>query len=345
MRSLAVATVATFLAFGCDGQHVLHPNGKHQVLMFDVGVGTLGEGLARDIIMPRQEILTRGCGKIDPLCEVKILQYDFDGTTLEVDPDPGLRLVEAPLDGGGYHLRVACDAAPASGQAELRVRVLAGAEVKYADALDVACRRADGMLVDARPEGLDLAQPSPPRALAAVGAKILAGGSPWFSSPDGPESLFGLGFTVDDADGAFALEGAPPWGASFTLDARAPGGAPTEVHAGTISAALPVEVLADDAWTLALETRACSLDSSADESKTLASVAVAVSGRTAAGEYVGVARQGCDYTFTGSDGQTLSLPGLPCFDHCVATPGAGQLCVSLGGKAACARVDASGSSS
>lgn len=342
MRPLTVATVVTLLAAGCDGQHLLHPNGKEQVLMFDVGIGILGEGLARDIVLPREETLVRGCGKIDPICEVKTFRYDFDGTTLDVSLDSGLRLVEAPLESPGYRLRVACDAVPAGGQAELRVRVLAGAAVKYADALDVPCRAADGMLVDARPESLDVAEQSPPRALAAVGAKILAVGSPWASSPDGRQSLFGLGFTVDGAADAFAIEDAPPLGASFWLQALAPGGTGAVMHAGTISAPLPVEAIPDDGWTLVLATRAGSFDQATGKSASLPSVTVSVSGRTSAGEYVGVPRQGCDYTVTGSDGQVRSLPGLHCFDQSIDAAAGGQLCVMLGGKHACATVDANG---
>ncbi len=344
MRAVALAGVSALLSLGCDGQHFLHPNGKGQVLMFDVGIGTLGEGLARDVILPREETLVRGCGKVDPICEVKTLRYDFEGTTLDVSLDPGWHVVEAPLEDRGYRLRVACDTAPASGVGELRVRVLAGTEVRYADALDMPCRRADGLLVDVRPESLDIAAVSPTPALTAVGAKLMAAVSPWASTTDGQESLFGLGFTIDDPDGAFSLEGAPLWGSSFTLDATGPGGDGALVHAGTISAALPVRALPDDDWTLALATRACSFDAPATASKSLASVQVSVSGRTAAGEYVGVARQGCDYSFTGGDGQTRSLPGLSCFDQCVDAPGAGELCVALAGKTACANVDANGDS-
>jgi hypothetical protein len=344
VRPLAVIAVVTLLAAGCDGQHLLHPNGKEQVLMFDVGIGILGEGLASDIILPREETLERGCGKINPVCEVKTFRYDYDATTLDVSLDSGLRLVEAPLEGRGYRLRVACDAAPMGGQGELRVRVLAGTSVKYADALDVPCRSADGMLVDVRPESLDIAEQSPPRALAAVGAKILAVGSPWTTLPEGHQSLFGLGFTVDGAGGAFAVEDAPPLGASFWLDALAPGGTGAVMHAGTISAPLPVEAIADSEWTLVLATRACSFDQVTGKPASLPSIKVSVSGRTATGEYVGVPRRGCDYTFTGSDGQARSLPGLHCFDQCIDAAAGGQLCAMFRGKNACATVDANGDS-
>src|SRR6478609_11864714 len=124
--------------------------------MFDIGIGPLGEGLARDIILPRRETVVRGCGKIDPICDVKIFKYDYDGTTLEADLDPGLRLVEAPLEDRGYRMRVACDAQPAGNVGEVRVRIIANGEVRYSDALDVECRRADGLLIDAWPESLEL---------------------------------------------------------------------------------------------------------------------------------------------------------------------------------------------
>jgi len=344
MRQLALAAVAALLAASCDGQHLLHPNGKDQVLMFDVGFGILGEGLARDIILPREKTLVRACNQTDPVCEVKTFRYDFEGTTIDVNPDPGLRLVEAPLDGRGYRLRVACDTAATDGHDELRVRVLDGTTVKYADAIDVPCRAADGMLVDVRPESLDIAEPSPPRALAAVGASILAVGSPWADTPEGQQSLFGLGFTVDGAGSAFAIEDAPPLGASFYLEALAPGGAGATIHAGTISAPLPIEAIPDDAWTLVLATQACSFDDATNKPASLPAVKVSVSGRTNAGEYVGVPRRGCDYTFTGSDGQVRSLPGLHCFDHCIDAVAGGQLCAMLGGKNACAIVDANGDS-
>ena len=100
----------------------------------------------------------------------------------------------------------------------------------------------------------------------------------------------------------------------------------------------------DNAWELALATRACSFDQPAGKVAALTSVKVSVSGRTAADEYVGVPRRGCDYSFTGGDGQTRSLPGLPCFDQCVPTQGDGHLCVTLDGKTACASVDANGDS-
>jgi hypothetical protein len=335
--------VATLLASGCSNSD-LQPNGKGHVLMFDRGFGALGEGLAVDIILPRQETLVRGCGKLDPICEVKTFRYDYDGTTLEADVDPGLRLVEAPLEDGGYRMRVACDQAPAGGVGEVRVRIVASGGVRYADALDMECYRADGLVIDVRPESLDLAEASPPRALVAVGAKIFAAVSPWANPGGGQQSLVGLGFTVDDADGAFALEGSPPWGASLILDALAPGGAASVVHAGTVQAPLPVEAVPEDAWTLGLATRACSFDAPAGKPTTLASVVVSTAGHTAAGDYVGVPRQGCDYTFTGGDGTVLSRPGRPCFDQCIDAPGGGQLCVRLDGKTACVTVDAGGDS-
>jgi hypothetical protein len=345
MRGLAPAVaLATLLASGCNNNNDIQPNGKDHVLMFDIGFGALGEGLARDIILPRQETLTRGCDKIFPVCELKTFSYDYDGTTLEADLDPGLRLVEAPLEDGGYRMRVACDQEPAGSVGEVRVRIVASDGVRYADALDIECHRADGLLVDVRPEGLDINEASPPRALVAVGAKILAEAGPWANPGGGQQSLFGFGFTVDDADGAFTLEGSPPWGASLTLDAVAPGGAASVVHAGTIQAPLPVEALPDDAWTLDLATRACSFNAPAGEPTTLASVVASTAGHTAAGDYVGVPRQGCDYTFTGGDGTVLSRPGMPCFDNCIDAPGGGQLCVSLGGKTACVTVNASGGS-
>jgi hypothetical protein len=343
MRSLAIA-VATLLASGCDNSDI-QPNGKHHVLTFDSGFLATGEGLASDIILPRQDIEVRGCAKVDPVCEVKVFNYDYDGTTLEADLDPGLRLVEAPLEDGGYRMRVACDQAPAGGVGEVRVRIVASDGVRYADAWDIECHRADGLLVDVQPVSLDIGAASPPRALAAVGAQILAVLGPWANvPPGGQQSLGGLGFTLDDADGAFALDGSPPWGAVLTLDALAPGGTASVVHAGTIQAPLPVEVVPDNAWTLGLTTRACNSGDTAGNPITPGSVAVSTAGHTAAGEYVGVPTQGCDYTFTGSDGTVLSQPGLPCFDRCINAPGGGQLCVSLGVKTACVTVDASGNS-
>jgi hypothetical protein len=342
MRALALA-VATLLAAGCDNSDI-QPNGKHHVLTFNVGSGALGEGLARDIILPRQDIETRGCAKVDPICEVKVFNYNYDGTTLQADLDPGLRLVEAPLEDGGYRMRVACDQEPAGSVGEVRVSIVASDGVRYADALDLECHRADGVLVDVRPESLDIGAPSPPRALVAVGGSILAAVSPWFNPGDGQQSLGGLGFTVDDADGAFALEGSPPWGASLVLDALALGGTASVVHAGTIQAPLPVEAVPDDAWTLSLATRACDIDVPGTPIKP-GSVTVSTAGHTAAGDYVGVPTQGCDFTFTGADGTVLSQPGMPCFDRCIDATGGGQLCVSLGGKTACVTVDASGNSS
>lgn len=344
LRAVALSALGTVLGVGCYDTHI-EANGKHHVLMFDRGIGPLGEGLAADVILPRRETVVRGCGKLDPICDTKTFSYDYDGTTLEVDLDPGLRLVEAPLDDRGYRMRVACDATPANDVGEVRVRIIANGAVRYADALDVECRRADGLLIDVRPESLDLAQSSPPRALAAVGAKIFVAASPWANgSGGGQSSLLGLGFTVDDADGAFALEGASPWGASMTLDALAPGGSGSVLHAGTIHGTLPVEAVPDQDWTLVLGTRACSFDAPADKATTLASVSVSTAGRTATGDYVGVSREGCDFTFTGGDGTVLSRPGRHCFDQCIEAPGGGQLCVSLGAKTACVTVDAGGDS-
>jgi hypothetical protein len=250
----------------------------------------------------------------------------------------------APFEDRGYRIRVACDQAPAGAVGEVRVRIMASGAVRYADALDMECYRADGVVIGVRPESLDIGEASPPRALVAVGAKIFAAVVPWANPGGGQQSLVGLGFTVDDADGAFALEGPPPRGASLILDARAAGGAASVVHAGTIQAPLPVEAVPDDGWTLGLATRACSFDAPAGSPPTLASVVVSTAGHTAAGDYVGVPRQGCDYTFTAGDGTVLSRPGIPCFDQCIDVPRGGQLCVRLGGKTACVTVDASGDS-
>jgi hypothetical protein len=113
---------------------------------------------------------------------------------------------------------------------------------------------------------------------------------------------------------------------------------------GTIQGLLPVEAVPDQAWTLALATRACSFDAPAGSANTLASVLVSTAGRTAGGDYVGVPREGCDFTFTGGNGTVLLRPGQHCFDQCIEAPGGGQLCVSLGGKTACVIVDAGGDS-
>jgi hypothetical protein len=302
-------------AAGC-GRGSLEPNGEDGVLMF-LGPGTvLGEGLQAEVRLPRQHELKKGCRKLDLVCDRRTLEYDFDGTTLDLVMPAGFTLLGQALDASGHLLQVRCDQAPQSGPGELGVIVRdgAGAE-RYRDRYLLGCQRADRFEVRA------------PFTRYAVGSAVrlepeLRSGDTW---------LDGIGWRLDDPHRTLLDRAQPPLDLAaehraLLFTAQAPGG-PAVLHAGTVSAPLPFEVVPDASWTLGLHVEACS-DASVHPQPT---------GTLADGARVGLPEGGCEYTFTPPEGEAVKSAG-PC-TACVDAPGLkGQLCLQLSGKSACAEL-------
>jgi hypothetical protein len=328
-RAILVALAA--LAPASCGFGPLEPNGTDHVLEFQLEPGeisTLAEGLAEDVRLPREEGLVRGCGKLDLTCDRKTLRFDFDGTTLEAGATAGFSVVESALEEAGYRIRVRCDRAPPGGSGELHVRVLAGGSPRYDDRFDLACLH---------PDGLDLSPESP---RYAIGAPVRVVALPWAKSedkslhPDGRIPLGGTGFAL--SSGALALGQVMPqgtWGIAISLDAVAPGTGGV-VIAGAVSAPLPLQVLADDAWTLELDSSPCSEKL---PEHTVTSVRASVKGIDSDGAPVTLQQDSCSYVFRSADGAAVMHPSALC-EQCIDTPSLGTLCASLRGKSACVPV-------
>ncbi|XXF78172.1 hypothetical protein P2318_34790 [Myxococcaceae bacterium GXIMD 01537] len=138
--------VASLLA-GCPGpDEPAGPNGKQGVLFFvpnESGVPEdaqmVAHGLDGDVLIPARLTSFRGTHH---------REFDFDGTTLEVEADAGVTVVEARRWGRSYRFTYRCDASSESrAEREVRVRVRAadGAE-RYADAYTVSCARGGRLL-------------------------------------------------------------------------------------------------------------------------------------------------------------------------------------------------------
>lgn len=131
----AVATAAlALLAAGCDPGP---PDGKERVLFFDHDRSFAEVGGSQRIVIPRRKtiggyVLGRGLPY-----RKRTFEFDFAGTRLEVEVPPGAAVLTAGPSPEGYAIVVHCDA-PVQGT--LRVRILAGDRIRYADATFLECR-------------------------------------------------------------------------------------------------------------------------------------------------------------------------------------------------------------
>jgi hypothetical protein len=85
----------------------------------------------------------------DPVDSERVERWDFKGTTLDVQAPEGfdfeISYKEAPASYmvGGYKLQTRCNAEPGIAH-EIRLRVMAGDEVRYEDAFALTCQAPNG---------------------------------------------------------------------------------------------------------------------------------------------------------------------------------------------------------
>jgi hypothetical protein len=135
MKRLLLFLCAGMIAAGCATQ----PDGTPLVITGPNLV--LAEGLFTTY---RIAHTTDDCDKIDvPGVFCTIRKWDFEGTTLEVEVPEGFELTGTGLDGNEYWFSVHCTRAPASGEGEVKARVMAEGRARYEGVGKVSCRPID----------------------------------------------------------------------------------------------------------------------------------------------------------------------------------------------------------
>jgi hypothetical protein len=248
-RARSLALLASGL-LACPGpQEPAGPNGKQGVLFFFPDTpGPVAQGLEMEVLLPGS--LTSTSGRHH-------LEYDFEGTTLEVEADAGVSVGAAWRHGRSWRFTYRCEPSPEgpaedTGEREVRVRVRApdGAE-RYADALAVRCRRPTALLLQdvspwsASPRGDGV-------VLYAVGAQLRL-------YPRMAPDLVGRGpGRLEDPQGVArpveALGPVVPLGTPLVLETVRPGAGLT-LHLGGLVAPLPVEVVEPAAVRFGLKVR------------------------------------------------------------------------------------------
>ncbi|REG22928.1 hypothetical protein ATI61_118133 [Archangium gephyra] len=196
----------------------------------------------------------------DPVDSDRLERWDFKGTTLEVQAPPGfdfeITLHQAPANylQGGYRLRTRCDAEPGRAH-EVRVRVMAGSEVRYEDAFELTC------LEPTRLELVELVHPyaapgRPGEGRYFVGGAIEAGIALFADTPRGEVWVGGEGLVLTDSRGILRM-GEPEHhvrrNSGQILEVAAPGTEPELSFRGA-SLRLPMEAVLDEGWSLELGT-------------------------------------------------------------------------------------------
>jgi hypothetical protein len=133
MRRIGLLLTALALA-ACDPGG---PNGKDGVLTFLTVPDAVEVGQTGTVELPHRHRLGNfWTGKGLIYHRTKTLKWNFSGTTLEAELDPGATLLSVEQADGDWLLAYRCDA---NGYFELRVRVMAAGSPRYADRTDVRC--------------------------------------------------------------------------------------------------------------------------------------------------------------------------------------------------------------
>jgi len=197
---------------------------------------------------------------IDPLEADRVERWDFKGTRLEVRAPAGfefeitLEEAQAHYLPGGYRLRTRCDAEPGRAH-EVRVRVMAGGEVRYEDAFELTCHEPT------RLELLELEHPYAAPGQPGVGRYFVGGAleaeiALFANTPRGEVRVGGEGLVLTDSRGILRM-GAPeshPHRVSGQLLKVVAAGMGPELSYRGASLRLPMEAVLDEGWSLELGT-------------------------------------------------------------------------------------------
>jgi len=277
------------------------PNGKQHQLYFGLELpeGT-GTGLSQDLLLPdsRQSQFS----------------VDFEGTDIAAN-GAGLEIVESVhLAGGAWRLRVRCGTGPEPVTRELDVVVSAGGKSRYEDQYDLTCLRSQGLVVTSL---LSTDFPYPVGANATLHAHIDA---------DDAKNVrivaVGHGFVVLGADPIAAVVEDVPGvtDTEVTLLTLKPG-IGVRVVAGAIEGDVPLQVIDDSLWRLAVPLEV------ADAGPGLTRVRATAFGEDLDG---GTVWGALPCTFTVSSGGTVlaTSPEGPCGGAWTVDAGSGQVCAS-----------------
>lgn len=292
------------------------PNGKQGVLFFfPEAEGPVAQGLEMEVLLPAS--LTSVSGRHH-------LEYDFEGSTLEVEADTGVSVRSVWRQGRSWRFTYRCEPSDTdTGEREVRVRVRAadGAE-RYADALAVTCRRPSALTLD------DVSNWSAPtadiheRRYYVVGSRLrlyprigdgLVGRGPWRL-----EDPRGVLRPVDTA-GPLLL------GTALELEVARPGEGMV-VHLGALSAPVPVVAVEESAVRFALKVRR---DAGSTYWSVRAGAVLASDGTTEVGGW-----GPCELEVRPFLEKTTSLP-LSCQTVIQDSAGRGEVCATFRGQRLC----------
>jgi len=328
MKRLLLFLCAGMTAAGC----VTQPDGTPLFIMGPNLV--LAEGLFTTY---RIAHTTDDCDKIDVpgvLCTIR--EWDFEGTTLEVEVPEGFEHTGTGRDNKEYWFSVRCARAPASGEGEVKARVMAEGRARYEGLGKVSCRPiGKGNLtgLSFSSEGsATFGQSVDPSQWSLEPVRVVS--DAWLradlqlEAKDGTV-LSGYGREVVPADGSLALREpsleAPPTPSialprAPELKVQALGGG-SRLRVGTAEIALPVEAVADSAWDLTLAW-------STDEKSTRVNAdAKLLSGARVFGATA------CTLTFSDAAGEKPPSQGSCTGVYNV--PNVTKVCVELHGKTVC----------
>jgi hypothetical protein len=186
-------------------------------------------------------------------------RWDFQGARLEVDAPAELAVEAVAPEAagyetstglrlwGGFRLKLRC-LADTGGPREVRLRVMAGAEERSRDAVDVTCVEPTGMAL-VRLGNVPWASETPGVGRHFVGGRVEAWLELFADGPGGRTLLTGLrdlGLVLREESGMLAWDEEAA-GVGFTV-ARA-GEAPRLVYRN-VALTLPMEAVEDPGWTL-----------------------------------------------------------------------------------------------
>jgi hypothetical protein len=299
----------------------IEPNGKQRSLFFGLEFpeGT-GVGLSQDVLLPDSK-------------QIGAYRRNFTGTTLEATGD-GLRLLEnTHLDSGGYRLRVLCDLDSDAQTRELHVKIKNGIFTRYEDRYDLTCYRTSAVHYFPASTG---------SAPAMLGAEFtIAAALDARDDKNNVVAPLGHGFLVLGSDPAIELVDEEDTDGQMRLGfvALKPS-ADVHLQAGLVEAQLPLEILDDTAWDIALQVTR-STGSGADggtgvDGGSTPRLAVSASAKTPDGGFV-YQLGPCDFTVTSGAAVLASSTRSNCMDsYVIPDEVTGQVCVSASRHSACA---------
>jgi hypothetical protein len=308
LRSILAAVPMLLLGLvapGCCPEP--QPNGLRETLSFAFSGADVASGLGVEQWVIQEQVRTGS------ECATASRDYDFAGTTLELEAPTGLSIgavTPAGVNDGGSPWRFPVTCQEPTGRLEVNVRVMADGRPRYEDAFAVTCRTAAALTLTPRDWGVCTYRLSGETLTLATRLE----------AEDGAD-LLGKGLTVPAADAAL-VEIVEERLREVDIRLLGPGDG-FSLAAGAASARVDVIVLADDSPDWALELREISAERLTDGFVGL---------EATAGESV-CGLGPCTLEVTGAEGTTTGCHWVaPASD----TPRQVRACASARGRTICA---------